>query len=53
MINVKDINLFKLDQVKYKNILSIEDFAIKEVKMTRIVGSSGSEKSTLGSHLIK
>lgn len=40
-------NLFKLDQVKFKNILSIDDLIIKKNKVNCIVGPSGSGKSTL------
>lgn len=40
-------NLFKLECVKFKNILSVDDLAIKENIITCIVGPSGSGKSTL------
>lgn len=40
-------NLFKLDHIKFKNILSIDNLKIKENKVTCIVGPSGSGKSTL------
>lgn len=44
---MENSNLFKLDQVKFKNILFIDDLVIKENKITCIVGPSGSGKSTL------
>lgn len=44
---MKDSNLFKIEKVKFKNILSIDDLEIKENKVTCIVGPSGSGKSTL------
>lgn len=43
---MKDSNLFKIEKVKFKNILSIDDLEIKENKVTCIVGPSGSGKST-------
>lgn len=39
--------MFKLSNVKYKDILAIEDLNIKEKKITCIIGESGSGKSTL------
>lgn len=43
---MKDSNLFKIEKVKFKNILSIDDLGIEENKITCIVGPSGSGKST-------
>lgn len=43
---MKDSNLFKIEKVKFKNILSIDDLGIEENKITCIVGPSGSDKST-------
>lgn len=40
-------NLFKIEKIKFKNILSIDDLEIKGNKVTCIVGPSGSGKSTL------
>ncbi|MDO5028760.1 MAG: energy-coupling factor ABC transporter ATP-binding protein [Bacillota bacterium] len=39
--------MFKLENVKFKNILSIDDFQIADQKVTCIIGKSGSGKSTL------
>lgn len=39
--------MFKLENVKYKNIIDIDDLAIEKGKVTVIMGESGAGKSTL------
>ena len=41
------ISIFSLKEVKYKDILNIENLSIQERKVTCIVGESGSGKTTL------
>lgn len=45
--------MFKLENIKYKNILDIQSLTIPNKKTTSIVGSSGSGKTTLLRHLNK
>lgn len=45
--------MFKLENIKYKNILDIHSLTIPNGKITSIVGSSGSGKTTLLRHLNK
>ncbi|WP_017413769.1 ABC transporter ATP-binding protein [Clostridium tunisiense] len=45
--------MFKLENIKYKNILDIQSLTIPNGKITSIVGSSGSGKTTLLRHLNK
>ncbi len=47
------IFIFLLEQVKYKNILDIDNLLIPKLKTTFIIGSSGSGKSTLSKLLNK
>lgn len=39
--------MFKFENVKYKNIIDIDDFIIKKNKITCIIGESGSGKTTI------
>lgn len=45
--------MFHFREVKYKNILDIEDLVIPGKKVTSIIGESGSGKTTLLRHLNK
>ncbi len=45
--------MFKLKDIKFKNILDIQSLTIPNGKITSIVGSSGSGKTTLLRHLNK
>lgn len=45
--------MFKIENLKYKNILDIESLVIPNEKITSILGASGSGKTTLLRHLNK
>jgi putative ABC transport system ATP-binding protein len=45
--------MFKIENLKYKNILDIESLIIPSEKITSILGASGSGKTTLLRHLNK
>lgn len=45
--------MFKLENIKYKKILKIEELIIPKDKITSILGASGSGKTTLLRHLNK